>query len=161
MALLPLCDLLNLGSSQRKNRGHRMRKRTLFITDSDVQRLRNLIGSPGPLESRDQEALRSLEGELSRAQIVAPEEIPPDVVTMHSTVVLTDLKTGEEETYTLVFPSDADLDQRKISVLAPIGTAMLGYRVGDTFIWSVPGGERHLRVKKVIYQPEASGDWHL
>jgi regulator of nucleoside diphosphate kinase len=65
----------------------------------------------------------------------------------------------EEMTYTLVFPEDADVSQGKISVLAPIGTAMLGYRVGDTFEWDTPGGKRSIQVKRVIYQPEASGDY--
>ncbi|MGC9336382.1 MAG: GreA/GreB family elongation factor, partial [Anaerolineae bacterium] len=64
-------------------------------------------------------------------------------------------------TYMLVFPRDADIDQAKISILAPIGTAMLGYRVGDVFTWEVPEGTRRLRVKEILYQPEASGDYHL
>jgi len=72
-----------------------------------------------------------------------------------------DLDTGEEEIYTLVFPENADLKQGKISVFAPIGTAMLGYEVGDIFEWEVPAGKRSLRVEKILYQPEASGDYHL
>jgi regulator of nucleoside diphosphate kinase len=80
---------------------------------------------------------------------------------MNSTACLEDLDTEEEETYTLVFPENADLGQGKISVLAPIGTAMLGYEVGDTFEWEVPAGKRRLRVKRIIYQPEASGEYHL
>ena len=62
---------------------------------------------------------------------------------------------------TLMFPNEADITQSKISVLAPIGTAMLGYRVGDTFMWKVPDGIRRLEIKGVLYQPEASGDYHL
>lgn len=138
-----------------------MRKHTICITENDARRLQELISNPGALEHRAPECLESLRNELARAQIVAPDEIPPDVVTMNSTVHLVDMKTGEEETFTLVFPSDADVSQGRISVLAPIGTAMLGYRTGETFVWNVPGGERHLRVKEVIYQPEASGDYHL
>jgi len=80
---------------------------------------------------------------------------------MNSRVHLVDLDTQEEMVYTLVFPQDAEISQSKISVLAPIGTAMLGYRVGDTFTWQVPDGVRRLQVKKVLYQPEASGDYHL
>ncbi|MEN6356184.1 MAG: nucleoside diphosphate kinase regulator [Armatimonadota bacterium] len=138
-----------------------MNKRAIFITEYDSQRLQALIDNPGALEHRQPENLSSLNDELARAQIVAPKDIPPDVVTMNSVVHLTDIETGEEETYTLVFPSDADISESRLSVLAPIGTAMLGYRTGDTFTWSVPGGERHLRVKEVLYQPEASGDYHL
>ena len=76
---------------------------------------------------------------------------------MHSKAHLIDLDSGEELVYTLVFPNEADLRQDKISVLAPIGTAMLGYQVGDTFEWPVPDGVRRLQVKDVLYQPEAAG----
>ena len=138
-----------------------MNKRTIFITEFDAQRLQGLIDNPSTLEHRQRESLQSLKDELSRAQVVAPKDIPPDVVTMNSIMHLTDIETGEDETYTIVFPSDANVNECRISVLAPIGTAVLGYKAGDTFTWSVPGGERHLRVKEVVYQPEASGDYHL
>jgi regulator of nucleoside diphosphate kinase len=138
-----------------------MSERTIVITEFDAQRLRKLINDPGALEYRQSESLQSLKDELSRAQVVAPEDIPPDVVTMNSTVLLVDMETSEQETCTVVFPWDADVSQWRISVLAPIGTAVLGYRVGDTFTWNVPGGERRLRVKEMVYQPEASGDYQL
>ena len=93
--------------------------------------------------------------------MVAPTDVPPDVVTMNSRVVLVDLDTREEMVLLLVFPQEADVAQSRISVLAPIGTAMLGYRVGNAFTWQVPDGIRRLRVKQVLYQPEASGDYHL
>ena len=80
---------------------------------------------------------------------------------MNSQACLIDLDTGEKMTYTLVFPRDADVERGKISVLAPIGTAMLGYRVGDVFEWSVPEGLRRLKVKRILYQPEACGDYQL
>ena len=85
--------------------------------------------------------------------MVPRAEIPPDVVTMGSTVRLTDLQTGEEETYTLVYPNDADIDENKLSVLAPIGTALLGYRAGDVVEWPVPAGVRRFRVEEVLSQP--------
>jgi regulator of nucleoside diphosphate kinase len=75
---------------------------------------------------------------------------------MHSTASLIDLDTGEELVYTLVFPAEADIRQGKISVLAPVGTAMLGYGVGAVFEWPVPDGLRRLQVKDVLYQPEAA-----
>jgi regulator of nucleoside diphosphate kinase len=102
-----------------------------------------------------------LEKELSRAEVVAPKDVPADVVTMNSKVSLRDLDTGDEMDITLVFPKDADITQDKVSVLAPIGTAMLGYRVGDVVEWTVPDGVRRLHIEKVLYQPEASGDLHL
>ncbi|MDL1898635.1 transcription elongation factor GreAB, partial [Anaerolineae bacterium CFX7] len=96
-----------------------------------------------------------------RATVVAPQDIPNDVITMNSVVQLQDIDTKEEEVYTLVFPENADLAKGKISIFAPIGTAMLGYRVGDLFEWKVPAGTRRLRVKKILYQPEGSGNFDL
>ena len=138
-----------------------MDNRTIFITEYDLKRLRGLIAEAKWVEPRGNEYLDSLDAELSRGTVVAPAEVPPDVVTMNSTVHLVDLDTQEEMVYTLVFPEAADMTQSKISVLAPIGTAMLGYRSGDTFMWQVPDGVRRLQVKQVLYQPEASGDFHL
>ena len=138
-----------------------MEERTIYITEYDMKRLRDLIVEAKRLDRRGSEYLESLEGELARGKLVAPTDIPPDVVTMNSKVNLVDLDTGEEMVCTLVFPSEADMAQSKISVLAPIGTAMLGYRVGDTFKWKVPDGIRRLEIKGVLYQPEASGDYHL
>jgi regulator of nucleoside diphosphate kinase len=138
-----------------------MNKRTIYITEYDVERLRRLITEAKRLVLRGNEYLESLEAELDRGHLVAPTEVPPDVITMNSKVCLVDLDTNEEIVYTLVFPQDADIDQSKISVLAPVGTAMLGYRVGDVFTWPVPDGIRRLKVKQILYQPEAAGDDHL
>ena len=138
-----------------------MEERTIYITEYDMKRLRDLIVEAKRLDRRGSEYLEGLEGELARGIVVAPTDIPPDVVTMNSRVDLVDLDTGEEMVCTLVFPSEADVAQSKISVLAPIGTAMLGYRVGDTFNWKVPDGIRRLEIKGVLYQPEAAGDYHL
>jgi regulator of nucleoside diphosphate kinase len=138
-----------------------MEARTIYITEFDMKRLQALIEDAKRLDHHGNEYLESLEAELSRGIRVAPTEIPPDVVTMNSQVSLVDLDTNEEMVYTLVFPNDADITKSKISVLAPIGTAMLGYRMGDTFEWQVPDGTRRLRVKKVLYQPEAAGDYDL
>ena len=137
-----------------------MKRRIIYITEYDLKRLRELIADKR-VDRRGNEYLESLEAELSRSKVVAPTEVPPDVITMNSQVRLMDLDAGEEMVYTLVFPQEADIAQSKISVLAPIGTAMLGYRVGDTFEWQVPAGIRRLKVKQVLYQPEAAGDYHL
>lgn len=137
-----------------------MEPRALFITRPDLERLQALLvkqrATPG-----SGEYLARLQGELDKARVVDPKDIPADVVTMRSTVELTDLDTGSVEVYTLVFPDEADVTEKKISVLAPIGTAVLGYRVGDEFEWKVPAGVRRLRVSKVLYQPEAAGHWEL
>jgi len=77
---------------------------------------------------------------------------------MHSRVLVRDLNSGIESSYTPVFPQDADIAQGKISILAPIATALLGYREGDEIEWPTPGGRRRLKIIKVLYQPEAAGD---
>lgn len=134
-----------------------MDTRHIYITEADINRLRPLIEALK--DSRDD--LRGLEGELEHAHVVAPADVPPDVITMNSKARVRDLETDEEMTYTLVFPDKANVDEEKISVVAPIGTAMLGQRVGDEFEWEVPAGSVRLRVEEVLYQPEASGDFHL
>lgn len=138
-----------------------MSERTIQITELDRKRLLDLILEAQSGEYRKSIYLEKLRGELERAQIVPSQEIPGDVVTMNSTVTLTDLDTGEEETHTLVYPENADTTQGRVSILAPIGTAMLGYRVGDVFEWDVPAGKRRLKVEKILFQPEASGDFDL
>lgn len=134
-----------------------MSTRTIYITDADMKRLRPLVEEKK--NSRDD--LRMLQRELERAHIVVPEEVPPRVVTMNSKVRVRDVVADEVETYTLVFPDQANIELNKISVIAPIGTAMLGQQVGDEFVWQVPGGPVRLRVEEVLYQPEAAGHFHL
>lgn len=107
------------------------------------------------------EDIKALRAELDQARVVAPAEIPPDVITMNSKAQLRDVSDDELMTYTLVFPGKANADDGLISVLAPIGTAMLGHRVGDEFEWQVPAGPICLRVESVLYQPEANGHFHL
>jgi regulator of nucleoside diphosphate kinase len=138
-----------------------MDQRTIYVTEFDSKRLRDLIEEAKEIDRRGNQYLDSLEAELERSIIVAPADIPANVVTMNSRVKLRDLETQEEMVYTLVFPGEANLAHARISVLVPIGTAMLGYRVGDTFAWTVPDGIRKLQVVDVLYQPEAAGHYHL
>ena len=138
-----------------------MSERTIQITELDRKRLIDLIVDAQSGEYRNSVYLDKLRGELERAEVVAPQDISADVITMNSTVMLIDQETGEEETYTLVYPENANSAEGKISILAPIGTAMLGYRAGDVFEWEVPAGKRQLKVEKILYQPEASGDFDL
>ena len=138
-----------------------MGNRTIYITEYDMTRLRELIGDMKRFAYYGRDDIKDLVAELDRGQLVAPQDVPHDVITMNSRACLVDLDTNEEMIYTLVFPKDADIGQGKISILAPIGTAMLGYRVGDVFDWQVPDGTRRLKVKSVLYQPEAAGDYNL
>ena len=136
-------------------------QRAIYITKYDLGRLQELLKVAHAFGERDTEYLDRLEEELERAHVVGAKEVPADVVTMNSRVLLEDEKTGEQYTYTLVFPSDADAGAGKLSVLAPVGTAMLGYSVGQTIEWPTPGGKRRLKVATLLYQPEAAGDYHL
>ena len=134
-----------------------MSVRTILVTRSDMQKLMKLLDLRGTSRARDRQHLEMLAHELERAEVVPSEDIPSDVVTMHSHVLVRDLDSGRETGYTLVFPVDADINEGRISVLAPIGTALLGYREGDELEWQVPGGARRLKIVRVPYQPEASG----
>jgi regulator of nucleoside diphosphate kinase len=138
-----------------------MSDKPIQVTEFDLQRLMKLLRKAQHTDYRGSEYLAELQAELDRAQIVASQAVSQEVVTMNSIVVLLDPLTRKEETYTLVFPEDADIGQGKISILAPIGTAMLGCEIGDTFESKVPAGKRRLKVKRIIYQPEAAGDYHL
>lgn len=138
-----------------------MSDKSLLITEADRRRLIDLIINAQSGEYRGSIYLEQLRGELDRAQMVSPQEIPADVITMNSKVVLLDLDSNEQEIYTLVYPEHTNPAEGKISILAPIGTAMLGYRVGDVFEWEVPAGKRRLKIEKILYQPEAAGDYEL
>ena len=131
--------------------------RTVFITAEDKKKLLHLINQEKEFGTGDKEFLRSLEHEINMACVTQSENIPSDVITMNSRVMLRDLDSGEEMVYSLVYPGDADLTEGKISVLAPVGTAILGYREGDILTWDVPGGVARLKVETILYQPEAAG----
>jgi regulator of nucleoside diphosphate kinase len=134
-----------------------MNNRKLYITEQDHARLSNLVGG-APGSNGATSSLKALRDELGRAVIVPAHLIPSDVVTMNSKVVLLDLTTRERITCTLVFPGLANIDKGLVSVLAPIGTALIGYRVGDTVEWEVPAGTTRFRIEKILYQPEAAAN---
>ncbi len=138
-----------------------MAKRAIHITDYDMPRLRKLLEGTQLWNRKDREYLEHLEEELDRAVLIPSEKVPGNVVTMNSRMRVKDLDTEKEMLIQLVFPSEADFERGKISILAPIGTALIGYRAGDTVEWKVPSGLRRLRIEEVTYQPEASGDYHL
>lgn len=129
--------------------------RAIYVTQQDKDRLLHLIQTQRN-SWRDQQNLDLLEQELDRAQVVTGDAIASNVVTMNTRVRVRDLKTNKELVYQVVFPRDADSSKNMISVLAPIGTALLGYEVGSDVEWQTPGGVRHLRIEAVEYQPEAA-----
>lgn len=132
------------------------KQKRIRVTDSDLEQLRRLFAEEK--WGRDGKHLRELERELNKAEVVQSREIPPDLVTMHSTVLLQDVDTGREMEITLSFPSEAEIDENRISVLAPIGTAIIGYRKGDIVEWEVPAGTRRFLVKDLLYQPGPRGE---
>ena len=138
-----------------------MKQRKIFITKFDKERLEELIAVAEEFGEHNRQDLEDLVGELARANVVSSQKVPPDVVTMNSKIVLRDVNTSEKMTYSLVFPKDADVDVGAISILAPVGTAILGYNEGQVIEWSVPAGIRRIRIEKILYQPEAAGDFHL
>lgn len=131
-----------------------MSKRKIIMTVSDYNRLRSLLISDFVQAIGPKSYLKDLRAELDRAVIVPSKKIPADVITMNSTVRLRDLETDERETYTLVYPEHADIAADKLSILAPIGTAILGYRVGDVVRWRVPSGSCQIEIGDLLYQPE-------
>lgn len=132
-------------------------RRQIIVTKEDHERLENLFASELAAAFSDKLYLQSLRGELDIAKVVSPEDVPSNVVTMNSTVRLRQLCGREVETYTLVYPEDADIVKGKLSVLAPIGTAILGYRVGDHVEWQVPSGMIRLKIEELVFQPERDG----
>ena len=143
------------------NGAHTMSVRQIWITTFDLERLSSLIDGVRATGSQKKAYLDQLEKELERAKVVAPEKIPEDVITMNSAVSVRDLESGEETTYTLVFPGETRIEENRISVLSAIGTALIGYRVGDVIEWKVPSGMKRLKVEGILYQPEASGRYDL
>ncbi|MFX4261998.1 nucleoside diphosphate kinase regulator [Pelotomaculum propionicicum] len=135
--------------------------RQIFITEKDRIRLQKLINEAKEFHPGSKEYLINLEQELNRAQLVDSKNIPHDVITMNSKVLLKDLDSGEEMIYTLVYPHEANLLENKISVLAPVGTAIIGLREKDIIDWEIPDGIIKLKAEKILYQPEAAGDFNL
>ena len=129
----------------------------VYLTRWDVERLKGLIEAAVSSASRDSQHLRDLGEKLKSGVIVEPERIPSDTVTMNSRVLLKDLDTGKTMIYSIVYPENADVGENKISILAPIGTALIGKQTGDVVEWHVPAGLRRLRIMDILYQPEAHG----
>lgn len=132
----------------------------IYISRDDYAKLRLLVTTA--LHSNTSAALQKLREELDRAIVIDPAAFPGGIVTMESTVEFEDLATSEIDEYTITFPDRASLERRRMSILAPIGTALIGCRVGDIVSWSTPGGVRQLKVRRVtppapLLAPASSG----
>lgn len=124
-----------------------MKNESLLITEENYQKLSRLLHNANP------EVSALLEEELGRASIVAESEVPHNVVTMNSTLRYLDVETNKESEVTLVYPQDADLEKNKLSVLAPIGVALIGLKEGQSIHWKLPNGtQRWIRIVSVLKQ---------
>jgi regulator of nucleoside diphosphate kinase len=107
--------------------------------------VKNLQG----MQVNEKENFSKLSEELKKAKIVDAEDFPNDVVRLDSTVVIKDLQTNREMTITIVLPQKADIKQKKVSVLAPIGTALIGFGKGQKVSWEVPSGKKDFKILEV------------
>lgn len=123
--------------------------RHIIVAETDAQRLRGLLAAHDNSAERDAPHLSELASELERALLLASDAMPADIVVMNCRARVLDLGSGERREYTLTYPADADPASGRVSVLAPLGTALLGYREGDEVEWRMPGGLRRLRIEKV------------
>lgn len=127
----------------------------IVVTSQDLERLQALI------TRQPSERVERLDEELARAKVVGPREIPVDVVTMNSDVVIEDIVSGVRRNVRLVYPEAANAARAWVSILSPLGSALIGLRVNQEFDWILPYGKRRVRVVEVPYQPEANGDFAL
>ena len=132
------------------------KKPEIIVSSLDADRLYNLIDS---LPNNSVVGINELEEELTRANIVEPEEVPPTIVTMNSTVKFSVESSQEEFVLTLVYPKDMDASGTKISILAPVGSALLGLSQGEEIEWPKPGGGLiKVVIQEITYQPERAGE---
>ncbi|TPE46010.1 nucleoside diphosphate kinase regulator [Pontibacter mangrovi] len=137
-----------------------MDNNVIYLTEQDYKRLVDLIQVQRQGNGTAAN-IGQLGEELKRAKLVASDEIPANVITMNSKVLLRDLQKGTEMEITLVYPKDADISSRKISILAPVGTAIIGCKEGDVVEWPVPSGTINYKIDKILFQPEATGNYTL
>lgn len=128
----------------------------ILVTEKDLTRISHV------LSFQNGDEFENLELELDRARIIEDDSVPADLVTMNTKFSFLNLHDDKEMTVTLVYPSDANFSEGKISVLAPLGSALLGLRVGQSINWMFPDKKtKTLKITRIHYQPEANGDWHL
>jgi regulator of nucleoside diphosphate kinase len=132
------------------------------LTEQDYNRLKHLLAQLTRQSRGMQVEVETLEEILELARVVKADQVPQSVVTMNSRVLFEDVRTGEEGTVTIVYPGDADPSSGKISVLSPVGTALLGESEGKDVELPLPHGQtRRIKIVDVLYQPEAQGDFAL
>ena len=138
-----------------------MEPKEILITSLDHARLSNLLINQRSDGAQGKTNLQKLAKELYRAVKVEPEKIPADVVTMNTVIEFTDLDNNISKELKLVYPQNADIRRGYVSVMAPIGTALLGYKKGDIIEWDVPAGKKKFLIREILYQPEANGEYAI
>ncbi len=139
----------------------------IYITNIDRERIKKILDKMSQNNQSSDKSIKKLEGELNRAIVVDSKQIPGDIITMNSKALLQlddediEISLGYPENADLVYPKDTDLSAMRLSIFSPIGTAILGYKEGNTVEWEVPSGTSKIHIKKILYQPEAAGDYHL
>ncbi|MGF1587024.1 MAG: nucleoside diphosphate kinase regulator [Bacteroidales bacterium] len=133
----------------------------LILNRLDFLRIQKSIDNAKLVKSINANEAESLLHELNSATIVEPEEIPSNVVTMNSIVKISFLNSNQQTQFQIVYPQQANLKEKKISIFSPIATALIGCQVGDEVEWIVPAGPTKIRIDEIIYQPEAAGDFTL
>lgn len=135
-----------------------MSRPVITLNRLDAERLQRLIDNA---TEKDLAVAEALEAELERAEVLEPEEMPADVVSMNSQIRFTDLSRNSALTRTLVYPHALKDTPDGLSVLAPVGAALLGLKVGDVLDWSLPDGRpAQLRIDAILWQPEAARQYH-
>lgn len=136
--------------------------RTIYISRYDLERLEELLHVVrGFGKKESQHYADTLQEELLQARVTSPREVPPDVVTMNSRVRIVNPDTGSDRVFTLTFPKESDHREENVSILSPMGVALFGRRLGDTFTVGAGNGVTLYQVQQILYQPEAMGDYHL
>jgi len=131
---------------------------SITLSSRDFDRLEALLEAP---QWQNHPTAQALRDEMSRAQVLPPDQVPADLVTMNSTVTCVEEIGGKERVLTLSYPAEADAAQGRVSVFAPVGAALLGLTIGQSIEWTTPEGHPlRLRVTAISYQPEAAGDYH-
>ncbi|WP_430809640.1 MULTISPECIES: GreA/GreB family elongation factor [unclassified Carboxylicivirga] len=133
----------------------------LIINQNDSARIRRLVADGHNRKMYQTKEIFNLLSEIEKGKSYAPEQVPPQVVTMNSVVRVRYLDTNRGVDIQIVYPEQADIKKNKLSIFAPIATALLGYQKGDTIEWEVPKGTISLLIEDILYQPEQAGDYHL
>ncbi len=133
-----------------------MNNDVLLITEKDFLRIKHTLSFQRSPE------FENLEIELDRAKVIPDNEVPTDLVTMNSKVKFLNINAEKEMVVTIVYPSDTNFAEGRISVLASLGSALIGLRVGQQINWQFPDGQtKTLKILEILYQPEANEHWHL